>query len=39
MEEETRRFEMEMADLLGEPLSQQEERRTVQMEDVQDDGD
>jgi hypothetical protein len=40
MEEETRRFEMEMADLLGdEPLSQKDERRTVQMEDVQDDGD
>jgi hypothetical protein len=39
MEEETRRFEMEMADLIGEPPSQQEERKTVQMEDVQDDGD
>ena len=39
MEEETRRFEREMADLMGEPLSQQENRRTVQMEDVQDDGD
>lgn len=39
MEEETRRFEMEMADLIGEPPSQQEDRRTVQMEDVQDDGD
>jgi hypothetical protein len=38
MEEETRRFEMEMADLIGEPPSQQEDR-TVQMEDVQDDGD
>jgi hypothetical protein len=39
MEEEARRFEMEMADLIGEPPSQQEERKTVQMEDVQDDGD
>ena len=39
MEEETRRFEMEMADLLGEPLAQQDGRKTVQMEDVQDDGD
>jgi hypothetical protein len=38
IEEETRRFEMEMADLIGEPPSQQEDR-TVQMEDVQDDGD
>jgi hypothetical protein len=25
--------------LIGEPPSQQEERKTVQMEDVQDDGD
>jgi hypothetical protein len=39
MEEETQRFEREMADLMGEPLSQQEKSRTVQMEDVQDDGD
>ena len=39
MEEETRRFEREMAELMGEPLPQQDERRTVQMEDVQDDGD
>jgi hypothetical protein len=38
LEEEARRFEMEMADLIGEPPSQQEERKTVQMEDVQDDG-
>jgi hypothetical protein len=28
-----------MAELIGEPLSQQDGRRTVQMEDVQDDGD
>jgi hypothetical protein len=39
MEEEARRFEMEMADLIGEPPSQQDGRKTVQMEDVQDDGD
>jgi hypothetical protein len=39
MEEETRRFEREMAELIGEPLSQQDGRRTVQMEDVRDDGD
>ena len=39
MEEEARRFEMEMAELIGEPPSQQDGRKTVQMEDVQDDGD
>jgi hypothetical protein len=39
MEEEARRFEMEMAQLIGEPPSQQDGRKTVQMEDVQDDGD
>lgn len=39
MEEETRRFEMEMAGLMGEPPSQTDGRKTVQMEDVQDDGD
>jgi hypothetical protein len=39
MEEEARRFEMEMADLIREPPSQQDGRKTVQMEDVQDDGD
>ena len=39
MEEETRRFEMEMAGLIGEPPSQNDGRKTVQMEDVQDDGD
>ncbi|KAM0698395.1 hypothetical protein Q7P36_001862 [Cladosporium allicinum] len=39
MEEEARRFEMEMAELIGEPPSQQDGRKTVQIEDVQDDGD
>lgn len=39
MEEEARRFEMEMAELIGEPPSQHDGRKTVQMEDVQDDGD
>lgn len=39
MEEETRRFEMEMAGLIGEPPSEHDGRKTVQMEDVQDDGD
>jgi hypothetical protein len=39
MEEEARRFELEMADLIGAPPSQQDGRKTVQMEDVQDDGD
>jgi hypothetical protein len=39
MEEEARRFEMEMAQLIGEPPSQHDGRKTVQMEDVQDDGD
>jgi hypothetical protein len=35
MEEEARKFELEMAELIGE----QDGRKTVQMEDVQDDGD
>ena len=39
LEEEARRFEMEMAEMIGEPPSQQDGRKTVQMEDVQDDGD
>lgn len=39
MEEETRRFEREMAELIGEPPSQGDGRKTVQMEDVQDNGD
>jgi hypothetical protein len=30
---------LEMADLIGAPPSQQDGRKTVQMEDVQDDGD
>ncbi|KAM0722284.1 hypothetical protein Q7P37_001725 [Cladosporium fusiforme] len=39
MEEETRRFEAEMAELIGEPPSHDDGRKTVQMQDVQDDGD
>lgn len=38
MEEEARRFELEMAEMIGEPPSQQDGRKTVQMEDVEDDG-
>lgn len=40
MEEEARRFEAEMAGLIGEPpRGGQESKRTVQMEDVEDAGD
>lgn len=39
MEEETRRFEQEMAELIGEPPSQNDGNKTVQIEDVQDDED
>jgi hypothetical protein len=39
MDEETRRFEIEMADLIGEPTLQQDGKKNVKMEDVQDDGD
>jgi len=40
LEEEARRFEAEMAGLIGEPPREEQEwRRTVQMEDVEDAGD
>lgn len=39
MAEEQRRLELELAELIGEPPSQSDGRKTVQMEDVQDDGD
>lgn len=39
MAEEQRRLELELAELIGEPPSEHDGRRTVQMEDVQDDGD